>query len=139
MFWHCTSIAQQPMPIYNTTVHKNNINVPLMWLNCWCYETLTCHKGYVKNMVGKKNCQHLYQVLIYTRYDCKHYAYRRLSIMKFLLIFNSTECTSQLLNCLVITILWYTFFLNYHIKFKNLFCINFAFCFVFLNLPHLNN
>ena len=29
---------------YNITAHKNNI-MPLMWLNCCCYETPTCHKG----------------------------------------------------------------------------------------------
>ena len=40
-----TSIAQQLIPIYNTTVHKNKSYIALMWLNCCCYKTRTCHKG----------------------------------------------------------------------------------------------
>ena len=32
--------------IYNTNVHKNrSVLLALMWLNSWCYETLTCLKG----------------------------------------------------------------------------------------------
>ena len=33
--------------MYNTTLHKNkSIMLPLMmWLNCWYYQTPTCHKG----------------------------------------------------------------------------------------------
>jgi len=38
LFRHSMSIAQQLMPIYNTTVHKNKLNVALnlMWLTVVC-------------------------------------------------------------------------------------------------------
>ena len=47
LFEHSMIIAQQIMPIYITTVHKNKINVALnlMWLTVLCYETPTGHKG----------------------------------------------------------------------------------------------
>ena len=37
LFRHSISIAQQIMPIYNTTMHKNKINVALNLnvVNCW--------------------------------------------------------------------------------------------------------
>ena len=44
---HSTSIAQQLMPIYNTTMHKIKINVALnlMWLTAGCYETSNMPQG----------------------------------------------------------------------------------------------
>ena len=44
---HSMSIAQQLMPIYNTTVHKNKINVALnlMRLTVGCYETSNRPQG----------------------------------------------------------------------------------------------
>ena len=40
LFRHSMSITQQRMPINNTNVHKNKINVALnlMWLTVGCYE-----------------------------------------------------------------------------------------------------
>ena len=47
LFRHSMSIAQELMPIYNTTVHKNKINVALnlMWLTVGCYETSNRPQG----------------------------------------------------------------------------------------------
>ena len=41
LFKHSMSIAQQLIPIYNTTLYKNKTNVAinLMWLTVECYET----------------------------------------------------------------------------------------------------
>ena len=46
-FRHSMSIAQQLMPIYNTTVHKNKINVALnlMWLTVGVYEDTNKPQG----------------------------------------------------------------------------------------------
>ena len=44
-FKHSMSIAQQLIPIYNTTVHKNKSTFAFNVDTCWCYETPTCHKG----------------------------------------------------------------------------------------------
>ena len=59
LFRHSMSITQQLMPIYNTTVHKNKINVALnlMWLTVGCYETPTGHKGGPKLLVSMKHKQ----------------------------------------------------------------------------------
>ena len=52
LFRHSMSIAQQLMPIYNTTVHKNKVNVAL---NCWVFmKTPTDHKGGLGFMDVKK-------------------------------------------------------------------------------------
>ena len=51
-FKHSTSIAQQLIPIYNTTVHKNKGYVALNVVNCLCHKSndtnrpqgwLSCH------------------------------------------------------------------------------------------------
>ena len=65
LFRRSMSIAQQLMPIYNTTLHKNKTNVALnlMWLTVCCYETPTGHKGgtiinerFNNNEIMFKNC-----------------------------------------------------------------------------------
>ena len=46
LFQHSLSITQQLIPIYNSTVHKNNSPFALNVVTCWCYvETPTCYKG----------------------------------------------------------------------------------------------
>ena len=47
LFRHSMSIEQQLMPIYNTTMHKNKLNLALylMWLTVGCYETSNRPQG----------------------------------------------------------------------------------------------
>ena len=47
LFWHSMSMARQLMPIDNTAVHKNKINVALylMWLTVGYYETSNRPQG----------------------------------------------------------------------------------------------
>ena len=46
MFQHSMSIAQQLIPIYNTTVHNSKSYVALNVDISWCYDdTLTYHKS----------------------------------------------------------------------------------------------
>ena len=48
-FRHSMSIAQQMIPIYNTTVHKINVNIALNVAYCWFYVTPTCHYGGIES------------------------------------------------------------------------------------------
>ena len=47
LFRDSMNIAQQLLPIYNTTMYKIKINVPLnlMWLTVVCYETSNRPQG----------------------------------------------------------------------------------------------
>ena len=53
MFRHSVSVAQQLIPIHNTTVHKNKSIIAFNVANCWCFETPACHNG------GKILCVYL--------------------------------------------------------------------------------
>ena len=68
-FRYSMGIAQQHMAIYNTTVHKNKINVALnlMWLvNYWVFmKTPTGHKGGSQNVI--------YLTVAYDLLLCKHF------------------------------------------------------------------
>ena len=57
LFRHSMSITQQLMPIYNTTMHKNKINVALnlKWLTVGCYEASNRPQGRMScNSYGSK-------------------------------------------------------------------------------------
>ena len=45
LFRHSLSITQQLILIYNTRVHKKNVNIASNVANYWCYKTPTCHMG----------------------------------------------------------------------------------------------
>ena len=52
LFRHSMSIGQQLMPIYNTTVHKNKLNIALNVVNCCVFmKTPTGHKGRGFNLI----------------------------------------------------------------------------------------
>ena len=54
-FKHSMSIAQQLIPVFNTTVHKTKrVLLPLMWLNCLCYKLKDTNRP---QRLGNNECE----------------------------------------------------------------------------------